>query len=59
MKEGVIPSEILTCLQAQFGDECLSQPRVLSWPKSFPEARDRLEMNRTLGNHELLSIQTF
>jgi hypothetical protein len=32
-KEGVIPSEIFTMLQAQFGDECLSQPRVFSWAK--------------------------
>jgi hypothetical protein len=47
MKEGVIPRAIFTTLQAQFGDECLSQPRVLSWPKSFREGRDRLEMNRT------------
>jgi hypothetical protein len=37
MKEGVIPSEIFTRLQAQFGDECLSQPRVFSWAKSFRE----------------------
>jgi hypothetical protein len=43
MKEGVIPPEIFTRLQAQFGDECLSQPRVLSWPKSFWEGRDRAE----------------
>jgi hypothetical protein len=34
-KEGVIPSEIFTRLQAQFADECLSQPRVFSWAKSF------------------------
>jgi hypothetical protein len=37
MKEGVIPSEIFTRLQAQFEDECLSQPRVFSWVKSFQE----------------------
>jgi hypothetical protein len=42
-KEGVIPSEIFTRLQAQFGDECLSQPRVFSWAKSFLEGRDRVE----------------
>jgi histone-lysine N-methyltransferase SETMAR len=42
-KEGVIPSEIFTRLQAQFGDECLSQPRVLSWAKSFREGQDRIE----------------
>jgi hypothetical protein len=42
-KEGVIPSEIFTRLQAQFGDECLSQPRVFSWAKSFREGRDRVE----------------
>jgi hypothetical protein len=36
-KEGVIPSEIFTRLQANFGDECLSQPRVFSWAKSFRE----------------------
>jgi hypothetical protein len=41
-KEGVIPSEIFTRLQAQFGDECLSQPRVFSWAKSF-QGRDRVE----------------
>jgi hypothetical protein len=35
MEEGVIPSKIFTRLQAQFGDGCLSLPRVLSWPKSF------------------------
>ncbi|GFG34200.1 hypothetical protein Cfor_00473, partial [Coptotermes formosanus] len=43
MKEGVIPSENFTRLQAQFGDECLSQPRVFSWPKSFREGRDPVE----------------
>jgi hypothetical protein len=37
MKEGVIPSEIFTRLQAQCGNECLSQPRVFSWAKSFQE----------------------
>jgi hypothetical protein len=42
-KEGVIPSEIFTRLQAQFGDECLSQPRVFSWAKSFREGRDHAE----------------
>jgi hypothetical protein len=42
-KEGVIPSEIFSRLQAQFGDECLSQPRVFSWAKSFREGRDRAE----------------
>jgi hypothetical protein len=43
MKEGVIPSEIFTRLQAQFGDECLSQPRVFSWAKSFREGRDHVK----------------
>ncbi|GFG40209.1 hypothetical protein Cfor_09797, partial [Coptotermes formosanus] len=43
MKEGVILSEIFTRLQAQFGDDCLSQPRVIRWPKSFREGRDRVE----------------
>jgi hypothetical protein len=43
MKEGVIPSEIFTRFQAQFGDECLSQPRVFSWAKSFQEGRDHVE----------------
>jgi hypothetical protein len=43
MKEAVIPSEIFTRLQAQFGDECLSQLRVFSWPKSFQEGQDRVE----------------
>jgi hypothetical protein len=42
-KEGAILSEIFTRLQAQFGDEGLSQARVLSWPKSFREGRDRVE----------------
>jgi hypothetical protein len=42
-KEGVNPSEIFTRLQAQFGDECLSQPRVFSWAKSFREGRDHVE----------------
>jgi hypothetical protein len=42
-KEGVIPSENFTRLQAQFGDERLSQPRVFSWAKSFREGRDRVE----------------
>jgi hypothetical protein len=43
MKEGVIPSEIFTRLQTQLADECLSQPRVFSWAKSFREGRDRVE----------------
>jgi hypothetical protein len=43
MKEGIIPSEIFTRLQALFGGECLSQLKVLSWPKSFRQGRDRVE----------------
>jgi histone-lysine N-methyltransferase SETMAR len=43
-KEGVIPSAIFTRLQAQFGDECLLQPRVFSWAKSFREGRDHVEI---------------
>jgi histone-lysine N-methyltransferase SETMAR len=42
-KEGVIPSEIFTRFQAQFGGECLSQPRVFSWVKLFREGRDLVE----------------
>jgi hypothetical protein len=42
-KEGVVSSEIFTRLQAQFGDECLSQPRVFSWAKSFREGREHVE----------------
>jgi hypothetical protein len=42
-KEDVIPSEIFTRFQAQFGDECFSQPRVFSWAKSFREGQDRVE----------------
>jgi histone-lysine N-methyltransferase SETMAR len=42
-KEGVIPSDIFTRLQARFGDECLLQPGVFSWAKSFREGRDRVE----------------
>jgi hypothetical protein len=42
-KEGVISSEIFTRRQAQFGDECMSQPRVFSWAKLFREGRDRVE----------------
>jgi hypothetical protein len=45
-KEGVIPSGIFTRLQAQIGDECLSQPRVFSWAKSFREGRDHVENER-------------
>jgi hypothetical protein len=41
--EDVTPSEIFTRLQAQFGDECLSQIRVFSWAKSFREVRDHVE----------------
>jgi hypothetical protein len=32
-----------TRLQTQFEDECLSQPRVFSWAKSFREGRDHVE----------------
>jgi hypothetical protein len=42
-KESIIPSEIFTRLQAQFGDESLSQPSVFSSAKSFREGRDRVE----------------
>jgi hypothetical protein len=42
-KEGYILSEIFTRLEAQFGDERLSQPRVFSRAKSFREGRDRVE----------------
>jgi transposase len=61
-KEGVIPSEIFTRLKAQFGDECLSQPRVFSWAKSFREGRDRVENEpharrpRTSVNPDVLKI---
>jgi intergrase/recombinase len=53
-KEGVIPSEIFTRLQAQVGEKCLSQPRVFSFEKD----ETMLKMNLTLGDQELLSIQT-
>jgi histone-lysine N-methyltransferase SETMAR len=43
MKEGGIPSEIFTRLQAQCGNECLSQQSVLNWPKSFRQGRYRVE----------------
>jgi hypothetical protein len=33
LKDGVLPSEIVTRLQAQFGEEYLSQARVSSWAK--------------------------
>jgi histone-lysine N-methyltransferase SETMAR len=46
MKEGVLPSEIFTSLQAQFEDECLSQSRVFSWAKSFREVRDHVKNER-------------
>jgi hypothetical protein len=45
-KEGVIPSEIFTRLQAKFGDKLLSQPTVFSWAKSFREGRGRVENGR-------------
>lgn len=41
--EGVKPSEMLTRLQAQFGNECLSQTRVYDWAKSFRDRRQRVE----------------
>jgi hypothetical protein len=61
-KEGVIPSEIFTRLQAQFGDECLSQPRMFSWAKSFREGQDHVENEpytrrpRTSVNPDILKI---
>jgi histone-lysine N-methyltransferase SETMAR len=60
--EGVISSEIFTRLQAQFGDECLSQPRVFSWAKSYQEGRDRVENEpharraRTVNPENVLKI---
>jgi hypothetical protein len=54
-KEGVIPSEIFTRLQAQFGDECLSQPRVFSWAKLFREGRDSVE-NETHARRPRTSV---
>lgn len=41
-KEGVQPAEILTRLQKQFGEECLSRTRVFAWCKSFKEGRERV-----------------
>jgi hypothetical protein len=55
-KEVVIPSEIFTRLQAQFGDECLSQCSV--GRNHFEKDETVLKMNLTLGDQELLSIQT-
>jgi histone-lysine N-methyltransferase SETMAR len=61
-KEGVTPSEIFTRLQAQFGDECLSQPRVFSWVKSFREGQDHVENEpharrpRTVNPENVLKI---
>jgi hypothetical protein len=54
-KEGIIPSEIFPRFQAQFGDECLSQPRVFSWAKSFREGRDHVE-NESLTRRPRTSV---
>lgn len=42
-KEGVKPSEILTRLQAQFGDATLSQNRVFTWARQFKGGRESVE----------------
>ncbi|KAJ8935093.1 hypothetical protein NQ318_005715 [Aromia moschata] len=41
--QGVRPSEILTRLQAQFGDETLSKTQVYEWHKRFSAGRERVE----------------
>ncbi|KAJ8941302.1 hypothetical protein NQ318_000602, partial [Aromia moschata] len=42
-RENVKPAEILRRLQAQFGNESLSWPRVKVWCKEFNERRNRVE----------------
>jgi hypothetical protein len=56
-KEEVIPSTIFTRLQAQFGDECHSQGCSVG-RNNFEKDETVLKMNPTLGDQELLSIQT-
>jgi hypothetical protein len=56
-KEGVILSEIFTSLQAQFGDECHSQGCSVG-RNNFEKDETVLKMNLTLGDQELMSIQT-
>jgi hypothetical protein len=55
MKEGVIPSEIFTRLQAQ--NFCYSQGCSVG-QNHFEKDETMLQMNLTLGDQELLSIQT-
>jgi hypothetical protein len=57
MKEGVIPPEIFTRLQAWFGDVCHSQECSVG-RNHFEKDKTMLKMNLMLGDEELLSIQT-
>jgi hypothetical protein len=50
MKEGIIPSESFTRLQAQFGEG------VYSWANHLEKDETALKMNLTLGDQELLSL---
>lgn len=43
VNEGVKPSEVLTRLQAQFGDDTLSKTQVFDWATKFWDGRDRVE----------------
>jgi hypothetical protein len=57
-KEGVILSEIFTRLQAEFGEECYHSQGCSVGRNNFEKDETVLKMNLTLGDQELLSIQT-
>jgi hypothetical protein len=57
-KEGVIPSEIFTRLQAQLGMNVCHSQRCSVGRNHFEKDETVLKMNLTLGDQELLSIQT-
>jgi hypothetical protein len=57
-KEGVIPSEIFTRLQAQSGDEVCHSQGCSVGQNHFEKDETMLKMNLTLCDQELLSIQT-
>ncbi|KAJ8936702.1 hypothetical protein NQ318_002444 [Aromia moschata] len=53
--EGVRPFDILTRLQAQFGDETLSKMQSYEWHKRFSARRERVE-NESHDRHHRTSI---
>lgn len=57
--EGVKPTEILTRLQAQFGDGTMSRTQVFDWAKKFRSGRNAVENESYVVCNRVSLMRTF